>query len=127
MGQNVWYGLYILSLVLSFELLSATTSELCIQPPSPSDTSASCACQSCGFATSQAHKLCVKGDIICIPANYSKFELPNLNSATEVRHKFSYNKYPISDKLTLRIRNICIIQIFTIRERKIIDLFLKFR
>ena len=87
-GQNMWYGLFILSLVLSFELLSATTSELCIQPPSTSDTSSSCTCQSCGFATSQAHKLCVKGDIICIPSNYSKFELPNVNSATEVQ------KYP---------------------------------
>ena len=95
MGQNVWYGLYILSLVLSFELLSATTSELCIQPPSTSDTSSSCACKTCGFATAQDHKLCVKGDIICIPANYSKFELPNINSATEVNinrylHYFQY-------------------------------------
>ena len=86
MGQNVWYGIYIFSLVLPSELLNANTSELGIDPPSSSGTSSACTCsQSCGFVTSQAHKMCIKGDIICIPANYSKFDLPNQLNATEVK------------------------------------------
>ena len=74
--------LYIFSFLLPFELLSATTSELCIES---SDTS-SCTCQSCGFVTAStdSHRLCVKGDIICIPSNYSKFELPNQVNSTTV-------------------------------------------
>ena len=37
-------------------------------------------------------KVCAKGDAICIPANYSKFDLPNELERTEVRNMliFSY-------------------------------------
>ena len=31
-------------------------------------------------------KMCVKDDTVCIPANYSKFELPNKLNVTEVKH-----------------------------------------
>ena len=82
MKQYVLCVLYIYSLVLPSELLSASSSELCIQPTD----SSSCTCQTCGFVTSEPHKMCVKGDIICIPANYSKFELPNQVNATKVNY-----------------------------------------
>ena len=104
LGQKVWYGFYIFSLVLSSKLLSATTSELCIEPPSSSDTSSSFTCsQSCGFVTSQAHKMCVKGDIICIPANYSKFELPNQFNATEVNYYLTFASFPITNIISIII------------------------
>ena len=82
---NIIFVFYIFSLLFPFGLLSATTSEICLQP---SDSS-SCTCQACGYMTTpESNKMCVKGDIICIPANYSKFELPNseLGNATQVSY-----------------------------------------
>ena len=35
---------------------------------------------------SRVHKMCIKEDVICIPKNYSKLELPDQLKATKVTH-----------------------------------------
>ena len=35
---------------------------------------------------SNVHKMCIKEDVICIPKNYSKLELPDQVKATKVAH-----------------------------------------
>ena len=54
-------------------------------------------CKTASFSSSTQHctkpsipeppkkKICAKGDAICIPSNYSKFDLPNELERTEVR------------------------------------------
>ena len=68
-------------LVMSCKTLIATTSELCTQ-----SENSSCICPTCEFVPLETHKMCVKGDIICIPANYSRFDLPNQLNATTVKY-----------------------------------------
>ena len=62
-----------------------TPSQACSQQ-TPEMTSV-CPCpRSCQTDEVSTADLCVKGGIICIPANYTKFELPNELIPTEVRY-----------------------------------------
>ena len=36
------------------------------------------------YKSPEAFKMCLKGGIICVPQNYSKFELPDPTNATKV-------------------------------------------
>ena len=36
------------------------------------------------YESHEAFKMCLKGGIICVPQNYSKFELPDPTNATKV-------------------------------------------
>ena len=44
----------------------------------------------------EAFKMCLKGGIICVPQNYSKFELPDPTNATKVCFFKEYNLISIN-------------------------------
>ena len=49
---------------------------------------------------SKVHKMCIKEDVICIPKNYSKLELPDQLKATNVVHfKNSLTYFYVSKRL----------------------------
>ena len=43
------------------------------------------------YKSPEAFRMCLKGGIICVPQNYSKFELPDPTNATKVCFFKEYN------------------------------------
>ena len=76
---------YVLSLVIPCQAIVSTASQICEHLET-----GSCNGTKWERASLETNKMCVKDDIICIPANYSKFELPNELKVTEVKHSTRY-------------------------------------